>query len=343
MEYFKQFDLKNISIPKAIGFLVIGLIVFVVVVALISFAFRVLIGGAGYGYNDVAYAPSYATGKAVYDTQGEYYEEGLSVRNIAPSPYPPNEHTTGDDAESFEITHYDGYFETGNVSRTCSTLGALKDRTYVIFEHANQSDRGCNYSFKVENERVERVLEVLNDLSPEHLNQNTRTIKNLVDDYTSEIEILEKKLASIEETLTEAQVSYDQVEVLATRTQDVESLAKIIDSKVALIERLTEERIRTKEQIDRINRSKAEQLDRLAYTFFNVHVSEDKIIDLERIVDSWKWELKRVVQELSSMLQALSTGLLVFLFKAIPIAIYLIAALFILKYGWRGAKYMWRR
>jgi len=344
MESLKKIDFKKISIPKALGLLVLGLVIFVVVTSVIGFAFRTAFDGGGYsrGVSPSSYGvPQY------YEDSADNYAYGeesmkLSRINVLP-PIPGGGYATGVDAESFEITEYNGFVETGNLDKTCDVLEGLKAHDYVIFENANRNETNCNYVFKVENKEALGVLEMVKDLKPESLNENTHTIKTSVEGYTSEVEILEKKLESVEETLSDAQDAYDQVEVLATRTQDVESLAKIIDSKIQLIERLTSERINIKERIDRLNKQKADQIDRLNFTFFRIDVYEDKIVDLEGLKDSWVWEIKRLVQELSTMLQSLSTGLLVFIFKAIPIAIYLIVALFILKYGWRGAKYMWNR
>lgn len=344
MEALKKFDLKKISIPKLIGVVVIGLVLFIVVVSLMGFAVRTAFPGlnpSSRSYDSVGYA----TTPSSYGTDGGYATQEsakLSIDNILP-PTPGGDYTTGTDAESFEITEFNGYIRTGDLDRDCSLIESLKSYEYVIFENANRNDRNCDYVFKVKNEDVSGVLDVVKSLHPETLNENTHTIKRLVDDYSSEVEILEKKLDSVEETLLDAQKAYDEVEVLATRTQDVESLAKIIDSKIQLIERLTTERINIKEQIDRINKEKADQLDRLNFTFFRLTLVEDQIISIRDIKDSWVWQLKQVVTELSNMAQALTTGLLIFLFRAIPIAIYIIVALFVLKYGWRGAKYMWKK
>lgn len=349
METLKKLDLKNISIPKLLGFILLGLVVFMVAMWLIGFALRIAFQGGGYddrGYGYAEPAMYYESGHATADFAEEAYSQKLSIRNTSIAPLPPRpggDGGTGTDAEEFEITSYHGSIETGNAKRECGEIEALKSLDHVIFENANRYERGCNYTFKVENERVDEVLAIIEGLKPEELNQNTHTIKNVVSDYTSEVEILQKKLSSIEETLTDAQIAYDQVETLAAQTRDVESLAKVIDSKIGLIERLTQERINIKERIDRLEREKAEQLDRLNFTFFNLHVYESKIVDLEAMKDSWVAEVRYMIQEFNWMLQNLTTGLLAFVFRAIPFAVFLIAALFILKYGWRGARYIWKK
>jgi hypothetical protein len=151
------------------------------------------------------------------------------------------------------------------------------------------------------------------------------------------------RLESIEEVLDDAQYSYDQIAVIATQNQDAESLAKIINDKMNLITRLTNERVNIKAQIDRINKSKADQLDRINYTFFSISAYESLIIDTKAIKESWSNEMKKFVRELNSVMQGLTINLLKYLLIFVQIVIFLGVALFVLKYGWRVAKVLWRK
>src|SRR3989339_375383 len=177
----------------------------------------------------------------------------------------------------------------------------LKPREDVIFENASEYEKNCNYSFKVKRDSVKEILSIIESLDPKELNENTYTIKRLIEDYTSELEILQKKLNSIEETLNNAINAYDDITELATKTRDVENLAKIIDRKIRIIERLTQERININSQLERLNRSKAEQLDRLEYTYFRVYVFENKFIDREDLKDSWKTAMKSFVRDINKI------------------------------------------
>src|SRR3989339_753836 len=84
----------------------------------------------------------------------------------------------------------------------------LKPREDVIFENASEYEKNCNYSFKVKRDSVKEILSIIESLDPKELNENTYTIKRLIEDYTSELEILQKKLNSIEETLNNAINAY---------------------------------------------------------------------------------------------------------------------------------------
>jgi len=272
---------------------------------------------------------------------------GLSLRNvIAPEPSTApmdGAITIGDDAEDFEVTEYGVNIETHQLSDDCSKIANLKSREDVIFEKASEYEKNCNYSFKVKHDRVEEILLIIDELDPKEFNENTYTIKRLIDDYTSEVEILEKKMASIEETLDNAVNAYDNITDLATRIQDVESLAKIIDSKIRIIERLTQEKINVNAQLERINRSKAEQLDRLEYTHFNVRVIENKFIDGQNLKDSWKAAVKSFVRDINKVIQDITVNLISLLFLILQYIIYLFIILVIAKYSWKFAKKIWEK
>lgn len=275
------------------------------------------------------------------------YDDGyggmkLSTRNAVTSmpPVPGYGYGSGD-TEAFEVKNYSIDYETRNLESVCGTVVALKTRTDVVFENTNEYDRGCSYTFKVENRSVDEVLGILKGLDPKNLSENVYTIKQEVDDYTSEIEIYEKKLASIEATLSEALASYESITELSRKTGDTASLAKIIESKLMLIERLTSARLDTASQLDRMARAKAESLDRLSYTHFYVGVTENTYIDTEALVDSWKTAVKQLVWETNGFIEDLTVGLAGLLFLIVKIGLYGIIILIAIKAGWRFVKGTW--
>ncbi|MCK5342583.1 MAG: hypothetical protein KAR20_04215, partial [Candidatus Heimdallarchaeota archaeon] len=260
MSIFKNFDWSFKSIAKIVGLALLGIVVFMIVIALIAFSFRTIFQGTN-NYEQAYYND--------YDRDGVMMESvGSSVFNakLSMPPIPEPGFSTGDDAENFEVKTYNGTIKTRKLDQTCGKIEDLKSRDEVIFETSNRNEDSCNFSFKVKKESEAEILEVIEKLKPENLNQNTQTIKGTIEAYDKQLEILEKNLISIEETLEIAQDAYDEVGALATRKQVVESLATIIDNKLKLIERLTNERIQIKGQIDRYNQNKADQMERLNYS-----------------------------------------------------------------------------
>ncbi|MFH0856342.1 MAG: hypothetical protein V1860_00390 [bacterium] len=273
-------------------------------------------------------------------------EAGLSLRNAASSKsiMPPiSEGTTGDNAEEFEVTEYNASIETRNLEDTCWKIEGMKAKDYVIFENANKYKNGCNYRFKVRKDNRDEVLAIIKEMEPKELAENIYTIKKLVDDYTSEEEILKKKLLSVEETLNAAINSYDEIKKVAEQKQDAETLAKIIDSKIRLIEQLAQERININSQLDRILRAKAEQLDRMEYTVFNVNVFENKFVNGDDLKDSWKLAVKEFVFDINKAVQGITINLIKFIILAVQYIIYIFIIIIAVKYLWKAAKYVWNK
>jgi hypothetical protein len=273
---------------------------------------------------------------------GGVAQKMLSTRNVMPI-LPPRGGTTGNDAEAYEVTDYSARFETRNSEKTCGEIKDLKVLSYVIFENMMESDRQCSVTFKVEHKNVSEILAKVKEMNPKDLTENIQTIKRQIDDFTSETEILEKKRDSIDQTLTGALRAYDEITALATRTQNADALAKIIDSKIGIIERLTQERINISAQLDQLSRAKADQLDRLKFTYFNVSVYENKFFDGENLFDSWKRSLKNLVNTINSVLQSITVGLAGFLLWLLPILVYALIIVVLGKYAWRTVKYIWTR
>jgi hypothetical protein len=357
LAFIKNIDWKEPkNILKAVGIVLVAVIVLSFVSRLLMPSFNLALRQSGistlpsmgmpmgYGgvYGGEGYAVDMVEGEAAMlysKDSGMAYAPNLSVRNIRPVP----QGTTGDDAEEYEVTDYSATIETSHLKKTCDQIITLKAHTYVIFENSNMYDRGCSFTFKVANDNVSSVLAIIKDLDPKDLNENTHTIKQVVDDFTAEEVVLKKKLESIEKTLESALKAYDEITSLATRTGDAESLAKIINSKIQIIERLSQERIRVNEQLDRLSRAKANQLDRVDYTYFQVSVIEDKYIDKEHIKDAWKNALRQFVFDVNKVLQDVTINLIGFLLFALQWILYFFILLIIVKYGWHFTKQIWNK
>ncbi len=347
LEFLKNFNLKPLNIFKAVVLGIFGISALVFVFSMINSSVRPLLSG---GMREVS-APSFYP---AYDSADGFAGESmglskggvaasLSIRNISPIVPPMQQGTVGNNAEDFEVTDYSAFIETRNKKETCAQIADLKSLKHVIFEVSSESDVNCSFTFKVEHARSAEILAIIKSLKPKDLTENTQTIKRQLDDFTNQTDILKKKLVSIEETLQSALSAYDQITALAIRTQDASSLAKIIDSKVQIIERLTQERININQQLDYLARAKADQMDKLEYTFFNVSVYENKFVDVKNIKDSWKAAIKDFFYNVNQAVQDASINLLAILFVAIPYIIYCLLLLVGAKYGWRLVKYIWKK
>jgi gas vesicle protein len=339
MNPFKNFDWSGKSIAKVIGLLLLAIAALSLAATLVGFAFRTVVNttsqsaiygkGGGVSYDMAMEEMSYGSSPRALSDDGYYYEPNPSFSN-------------GDDAEAYEVKYYSGTVKTRKLDKTCAVISGLKGRPDVIFEDSNKNEDYCYYSFKVVKEKADEIVKIVEGLDPEVLNVNTQSIKKNIDVIEDELSILQNKLNSIEETLENAEDAYDDISDLATRQQDAETLAMVIDSKLNLIERLTTQKLQVKEQIDRYNESKANQMDRLNYTFFNINVYKDLIFDWKQIKDTWNYEAKQLVRDINEVFQAITLNLVTYLVRFAQFVLYLFISLFLLKFVWMGVKKIWK-
>lgn len=336
---------QNFKVTDALkmgGIVLIAFVVLAIGIRLISAPFNSLLGTMRYGGAQTSsVAPMYDVNNkemAMPDS-----EVSLSARNVAGTISPQSPGTAGNDAENFEVVNYTGSIETNHLSNTCAVVAELKTKDYIVFENSSEADTYCNYTFKVAKDHVAEVKEIIEGLNPKELAENKFIIKNQVEDFTSEIDILKKKAEVIDTTLKNALAAYDSITALAGRTQDAGALAKVIDSKIQTIERLTQERLHINEQLDRLGRAKAQQLDRLDYTYFTISIYENKYFDGEALTDSWKQAIRQFFFDLNRIAQDLSIGLISLLVTALQFILYFFIIVIVAKYVWRGTKYIWNK
>ncbi len=336
----RSVDWTPINMLKALGVVAAILVLFSVVLSVlgVSSSDRISIAPQMAEY-DYAYSESSGGGVSVgYATAPGYDGAMLSARNIAPVPYGGS---VGDEAEQYEVTQYSVSIETGNSGRDCAAIRDLKSKSYVVFENANEYDRGCSFTFKVQKDNVEEIVTFLEAFKPEDMSENVYSIVSQIKDFTSEEEILTKKLETITTTLETATEAYDDITALAIRTQNAESLAKIIESKLQIVERLTQSRIDVSAQLDRLVRAKAEQLDRLEYTYFHVNVTEVAIVDGDRLSEMWRSAASGTVNDINRILTEMTLGLFALFFLLVQWALYGLILLVIAKFAWKYIVKFW--
>ena len=255
------------------------------------------------------------------------------------------EPSVGADAESYESLSYYGSFKEGNHDAVCDSIESWKPLAYVVFEKAVRNDLHCSYQFKVERAHVASMVTEIENLNPEEFSAATETIKKQVVEYEGQLDILLRKQELLETTLSDAVTAYDDLRTLATSVEDVESLTKIIDSKLNTIERLTRERVNLSQQIDAIARQRAELADMIEYVYFSLWVEKYQMVDIASLKDSWVSGIRSTIVNLNSTLQDLTLGVFVLLLGLVQIIIYagiiLVAVLVVAKFAWHHVKRIW--
>ncbi len=296
----------------------------ILVLVLIFIGFNLLGKYLPIGNDEMTFGPQakYATDSAgEMGYGGGVAEESMMIDPIMP-PMPGPTPAPGTDAEAYEVQDYFVSIETGNGERDCNTLMTLKGREDVIFESLNESLYGCNASFKVKRDSVESVLTFLNELDPREVSENTYTIKREVSQYETQLEILKTKLAALDTALQDAMTSFAEVEAAARRSGDVASLAQVTESKLAAIERINAGRLEVTTELDRLERAKAETLERMEYVYFSVNVYENEWVRGSDLKDSWVAALQQLVRDLNGFLQDLTIGFVQFGLMVVKYTLY---------------------
>ncbi|MFA5247760.1 MAG: hypothetical protein WC415_00740 [Patescibacteria group bacterium] len=340
MEELKNFSVKWSRALKIAAIVLGVLILLAIFVNLIAKPVISQFNKAGFGvgmdhedgYSGMMNASPVASPKITSDIS-------LSTRNFASSEMAIDNSNYG----NYEVTQYNATVETGKLKDDCANITELKGRDYIIFENSNTADRYCSFSFKVDKDKVEEVLKIVKDLKPRDLNQNVDSIKKEIEDFTSREEILKNKQTSIDETLKNAISAYDEITALATKTNNADSLAKVIDSKINILERLTAQRLQVSAELESLARSKAEQLDHLKYVNFYVYIYENKIFDGQNIKDSWIASAKQFVVDINKTIKDLSLGLVALLLEIFKYLIYIFLVFFAIKFCWKLGKSMWKK
>lgn len=269
-----------------------------------------------------------------YESSDGLFAEAPSA---TPSPSP--------DSESYEALSYQTLFKVGDLDTLCNTLETWKPLPYVVFESAVRNELRCTYRFKVERAHVAGIVTEIENLDPDEFSARTETMKKQVVEYEGQLAILLRKQELLETTLTDAVIAYDELRDLATSVEDVESLTKIIDSKLNAIERLTRERVTLSQQIDAIARRSAELADTIEYVYFFVDAQKYQVVDIASIKNSWVREMRMGVTNVNDTLQELTLGVLVLLLNllriTIQVGIVLVVVVVVGKFAWQNTRRFW--
>ncbi len=205
-------------------------------------------------------------------------------------------HEKGIRVTSYNVKYFMGTTDFPSKENADHILNFLRQNDAdIIFENANRSEFGCDYTFKVKQDKISLVLEKIALLDPEALNENTRTIKAEVDYYADETKRLTDRLASLDKTLADAIASYDAVARTATANGDVTALAQVIDSKLAMMERIEQSRTDILTQLEQIKKGESEVLEKMDFVYFYINVYKDAVVEGDSLKDSWFVALKELV------------------------------------------------
>lgn len=332
---FHNFDWSFKSIAKVFGFVFGGLVALSLIAVVVTFAFRTIAQPFLTGVT-TSISPSYKMESAMDSSARGGYAISSNI-----TPPLPEENGIPTDAEDYEVKEYSATYQVNDKTEVCETVATLKADKDIIFSSSNESERSCDFYFKVAKAKTAEVIELLKTLNPDEFSTYAYTIQKSVEGATDQLEILKKKLAQTETTLTDAQTSYEELFQLATKKGDVETLTKLVDLKINTIERLAQEKLSISAEMESVERNRKDLLEKLDYNEFRVNVYEERLVDWQSMRDNWKVEIQNFVNNLNSLTQWVSVKFVSYTLNSFVALAYLGVGFIFLKGAWILGKKVW--
>lgn len=360
--YIKNFDWSVGSLMKVFGIGMLSLVAltvgFTILGALLSFGQRT-ISMINPSYGELSYssargisAPSMMMQKVANIMPmggGAMMEESYGVSADMAMPMPgmmPMPQVNGSrNAELYQRAGYSASYETRKFKETCTAIEELKPLGYVLFDSANNGERYCNYSFRVEKEKTDEIVAKLKALNPKDWNVSVESVAQGIENTSDRVDILKRRLVSIEATLDEAEAAFARLSALATQNARVTDLTNIITQKLAMVERLTNEKLSLEEQIRQYSGGKDDQIEQTTYSHFSVSVSKWNAVDWQSLKDTWKYKVQETLRSMSdtlaSILLTIPALVLSFLWYGLVFAITILSLTVFVKYMMKAVKAIW--
>lgn len=226
-----------------------------------------------------------------------------------------------------EIKSYDATVRTADPKAACDAFVSGIDRTWAMLEHVDSSKDSCGLTVLVKKEREESFLSSLRAMGLYDLRTGISNIRKPYAETVDRIAELQKRLAETDALLNATKTQYDDLwTTLKARNASAESidaLNRIITNKADLVSRFSKERLSLLEQIDALNKTKAENDVRLANVEFRIAFTKHVLIDWENTKETWGNDFQRLVSNLDTTFRALTIDMLSFLLKILNVATYL--------------------
>ena len=262
--------------------------------------------------------------------------------------YPPMPYGEGgDDAEEYERRNYNARYETRKFEETCTAIADLKPLEYVVFDNSNKGEDWCSYNFRVDVEHEDEVVAALKELNPKDFSIDTSTLERSIEYNDSELALQQRRIESLQDTLAQAENSFNSLITQAERAGDTSTLSDVINNKINTLDRLNQEILNTQDRIDRLTRNQEGQVEQIEYAHFYTSVQKVTYLDSERLGDIWKQRVKEMVNEVNETFLALTVGLITFILNVVQFIIFatvlVISTAFVARVLWVIVKRIWGR
>lgn len=258
-----------------------------------------------------------------------------------PEPIPtPGGYTSG--LERYETTQYNLSARSRGFDQLCESLETLKAEETIHFKHINTGLNRCDARFFVEEGRVAGVLAQFENNRDVEINRNTESVTRHKERLESQSTIVRQQLASVERTLAEAEVAYDEIVAFARANKDSETLSNAINNKLRQIDQLTSRKINLTSQLDNLAQQAADLNERLDVVEFYASFTRANPIQIGKYDRMWEQAWDELRDRFTGTLIGLSAFFGVFLLYVLQYGLYLLVLIIVARFGWKLVRKIWR-
>jgi len=322
---------------KYIGGGIIGLFILAIVIAMV---FGSLNASRSTGFSaDYISSPqglfkeSAVTNRAITpEIAGDY---GAPVYPITPnSGYVPN-------LEDFETTNYNLSGRLKDFNTACNALTTLKANDRFHFKSLSTNLNSCYATFYTEEAFAGEAIANL-QFNGVTVSRNTQSVTRHRENIASQASIIRQQLVSVENTLAEAELAYDEIAVFAREERDVSEYSQAIDAKLRQIDQLTNRKISLTSQLDSIAQQAADLEERIGVVEISVNYSRSFTLNPDKTSRAWEQAWETLSDTWTNFGIGLTAYFGVFLLYALQYGLYLLVLILLARFGWKVVRMIWK-
>ena len=292
-----------------------------------------------YGGIDVAIDEDFAMetpsmGQAAFKNEtSEYYPEPIP-------PVPGDGYTSS--LERYETSQYRISARTKQFEEICDAVTNLKSEDAIHFKNFDSSINTCHAQFFVEKDRADGVVSLFKNFSGVKIDHSTNSVTRHKENIESQSSIVRQQLLSVTNTLTEAEVAFNEIVEFARQNKDAETLSEAIRAKLQQIDYLTQRKISLTSQLNNYAQQAADLNERIDVVRFAVNINRSNPVYPNKKSQQWENAWNELSEHFTSTLIGLTAMFGIFLLYVVQYGIYLLVLIVATRLGWKFVKIIWK-
>lgn len=278
---------------------------------------------------------------------GESADIGRS-HNTVPSEiaYAPSQPTITGDISKLETYETTSYIVSGRVTEFddfCDTLASLKTANANSFKSLKRQTNKCSAVFYTTEQNATDVLATLQNYSGVEFSRDTSSVSRHKQRIESQTAIYVQQLRSVDATLLSTERQFDEIIAFARENNDAAIFASTVKEKIALIDTLTQRKIRLTQQLEQMYQQSADLAERIGQIEFSVQVHRSQTLNINKTERMWEQAWGDLFDTYTETLIGITATFGIFLLWTVRVSLYLIVAIIALRALWKFGRFFWSK